>query len=145
MLEEHIYSLGLKANSLVFLKRWLWTNACTERLNVSRFYPHLQCLFKPGELSPKEEYDSSHFAFTDTPHCEARSFFWSQWQILGPVLYSSCMQCSHWGHLIRLTSASAPCTECTTKNLGESIIPQFSLPWHPQPAIPFSLWFLFFF
>lgn len=106
----------------------------------------MQWLSKPGELSPKQEYDSSHFTFRDTPssHCEARRFFWRQWQILRPGLYSFCMQCSHCSHLIRLTSASPPCTECAPQNLGELIIPQLILSWHPEPPICFSLWFLYF-
>ena len=78
---------------------------------------------------------------SDSPpsHYEVRSCVWRQWQILGPAFHSSCMQCSRWGHLIRLTSAGAPCTECATQNLGESIIPQFALPWHLQPPIYFRL------
>ena len=99
----------------------------------------LQQLYKPGELFLKRKHSSSHSSFTDSPpsHCEVGSCVWRQWQILGPAFHSSCMQCSRWGHLIRLTSAGAPCTECATQNLGESIIPQFALPWHLQPPIYF--------
>lgn len=52
-----------------------------------------------------------------------------------PEFHSSCMQCSHWGHLIQLTSAGAPCTECAARNLGASIIPQLTSPWHLQTPI----------
>ena len=48
---------------------------------------------------------------------------------------SSYMQCSHWGHLIRLTSTSALGTDCATRSLGESIILRLMWPWHPQPPI----------
>lgn len=102
--------------------------------------PALQQFYKSGELFLKQECASSHYLFTDCPSScsEAGTFLWRQWQILGPALHSSCMQCSHWGHLIRLTSAGTPCTECATQNLGESIIPQLALPWHLQPQIYFS-------
>ena len=73
----------------------------------------LQQLYKPGEFFLKRKHSSSHSSFTDSPpsHYEVGSCVWRQWQILGPAFHSSCMQCSRWGHLIRLTSAGAPCTD----------------------------------
>lgn len=126
---------------IIWLDRLLRMNACAKRLSVFRFHLQLQQLYKPGELSLKQEHFSSCCSFTDSPssHYKIRSFVWRQWQILRPAPHSSCMQHSHGGHLIRLTSASAPCTECATQNLGESIISQLALPWHLQPPIYFSL------
>lgn len=96
-------------------------------------------LYKPEELFLKQEHASSHSSFTDYPlsSCEVRSCVWRQWQILGPAFHSSCMQCSHRGHLIQLTSDGAPCTECATQNLRESIISQLASPWHLQLPIYF--------
>lgn len=114
----------------------------TQHMHVKKGKVFLNFIFITVILQTQRAFpfhDFSPSSFPDFPptHYEVRSCVWRQWQILGPAFHSTCMQCSHWGHLIRLTSAGAPCTECATQNLGESIIPQLTFPWHLQPPIYF--------
>lgn len=100
----------------------------------------MQWFYKPRKLFLKQEQ-----AFLILPSQIPSPPLWSRKLCLEamtdprPVFHSSCMQCSHWSHLIQLTSADCPCTECATQNLRESIIPQLTLPWHLQPPIYFRL------
>lgn len=120
-------------SSLPFGSRSSSATVCAERSVSADF----TCICTIRRAFPQQEQASLRSSLTDSPpsHYEVRSCVWRQWRILGPEFHSSCMQCSHWGHLIRLTSAGALGTECATRSLGESIIPRLMWPWHPQPPI----------
>lgn len=142
----HLSQNGARGADPPWSRRRVWhlaadtTQQMPEQKEVFHASLALQQLCQPGELLLKQEPASSCSSCADSPPSpwEAGSLIWRQGQILGSALRSSCMQCSHWGHLIPLTSAEPSCTECATQNLGESIIPQLELPWHLQPPIYFE-------
>lgn len=100
----------------------------------------LQWLYRQEALFLQQEYTSSHSSFRlSSSHLSlwGRKLHLEAMTNSGACVSLTLHACSHWGHLIWLTSTGAPCTECATQNLGESIILQCALPWHLQPPIYF--------
>lgn len=93
----------------------------------------LACICKNGRAFPKAEpasftdFPPSHYEVGSCVGCNDKSWAWVS-LIFHAVLPLRPL-------ILIDVSRGAPCTECATWNLGTSIIPQLTSPWHLQPPI----------